>query len=65
MLPLTPLGTYLGFVPPPTQFYLILAAMVVTCLLMVEVARSGFYRRYRASDKTRNAKGSVARFAGM
>jgi len=39
--------------------------MVVICLLMVEVARSGFYRRYRASDKTRKAKGSVASFAGM
>jgi hypothetical protein len=39
--------------------------MVVICLLMVEIARRGLYRRYRASDKTRNAKGSVARFAGM
>jgi P-type Mg2+ transporter len=27
VLPFTPIGTYFGFVPPPAQFYLILAAM--------------------------------------
>lgn len=43
-LPFTPLGSYFGFVPPPAQFYFILAAMVVIYLAMVEVAKRGFYR---------------------
>jgi Mg2+-importing ATPase len=61
-LPFTPLGTYFGFVPPPAQFYVILAAMVVTYLVMVEVAKKGFYRWYRVPDKTSRAKGSLAKF---
>jgi len=64
VLPFTPLGAYFGFVPPPAQFYLILAAMVVIYLVMVEVAKRGFYRWYKGSHKTRKAKGSVARLAG-
>jgi Mg2+-importing ATPase len=58
------LGTYFGFVPPPAQFYLILAAMVLIYLVMVEVAKRGFYRWYKGSHKTRKAKGSVARLTG-
>lgn len=53
VLPFTPLGTYFGFVPPPAQFYFILAAMVVIYLVMVEVAKQGFYRWYGVSDKAR------------
>ena len=48
VLPFTPLGTYFGFVPPPAQFYAILAAMATAYLVMVEVAKRGFYRWYRA-----------------
>jgi Mg2+-importing ATPase len=62
VLPFTPLGTYFGFVPPPAQFYAILAAMVAIYLVMVEVAKRGFYRWYGVSDQTRRAKGSVAKF---
>ena len=47
LLPFTSVGAYFGFVPPPTRFYLILAAMVVTYLLIVELAKTGFYRWYR------------------
>lgn len=65
VLPFTPLGTYFGFVPPPAQFYFILAAMVAIYLVMVEVAKQGFYRWYGASDQTRSAKGSVAKFPSM
>jgi Mg2+-importing ATPase len=46
VLPFTPLGRYFGFVPPPAQFYLILASMVVCYLLMVQMAKYGFYRWY-------------------
>jgi len=48
VLPFTPLGTYFGFVPPPAQFYAILAAMATAYLVMVEVAKRGFFRWYRA-----------------
>ena len=44
VLPFTPLGAYFGFVPPPARFYLILAAMVVVYLLLVELAKSVFFR---------------------
>jgi len=48
-LPFTSLGAYFGFVPPPVQFYVILAGMVTVYLLMVEAAKQGFYRWHRAS----------------
>mgnify|MGYP000033995661 FL=1 len=44
-LPLTPLGTHLGFVAPPVYFYGILAAMVLTYLGVVEVVKRIFYKR--------------------
>jgi Mg2+-importing ATPase len=50
VLPFTPLGAYFGFVPPPARFYAILAAMVVTYLAMVEMAKRGFYCWYQATN---------------
>ena len=50
VLPFTPLGTYFGFVPPPAQFYFLLAAMVAFYLVMVEAVKQGFYRWHRASN---------------
>jgi Mg2+-importing ATPase len=44
VLPYTPLGSYFGFVPPPAKFYFILAGMVGVYLLVVEMAKRGFYR---------------------
>jgi P-type Mg2+ transporter len=46
-LPFTSIGTYFGFVPPPAQFYAILAMMVVVYLAIVEVAKRVFYRLHR------------------
>ena len=43
-LPFTAVGTYFGFVPPPAQFYFILAGMVTVYLLVVEAAKRVFYR---------------------
>jgi Mg2+-importing ATPase len=45
VLPVTPFGRTLGFVPPPALFFLVLAAMVVVYLGAVEVAKRWFYRR--------------------
>ena len=49
ILPFTPWGTYFGFIAPPVQFYAILAAMVVTYLAIVEVAKRGFYKWHGVS----------------
>lgn len=46
LLPFTPLGRYLGFVVPPLLFFFILASMVIVYLLMVEVVKQWFYKRY-------------------
>ncbi|MEO8443261.1 MAG: HAD-IC family P-type ATPase, partial [Betaproteobacteria bacterium] len=46
ILPYTPLGAYFGFVPPPAKFYLILGLMVVAYLVIVEMAKRYFYRRF-------------------
>jgi len=44
LLPFTPLGSHFGFVPPPAKFYFILGAMVLGYLVVVELAKQGFYR---------------------
>lgn len=46
LLPFTPLGRLLGFVAPPMLFFFILVCMVIVYLLMVEVVKQWFYRRY-------------------
>jgi hypothetical protein len=43
-MPFTPLGPYFGFVPLPRRFYFILAVMVIAYLVIVEIAKKGFYR---------------------
>lgn len=44
LLPFTPIGAYFGFVPPPARFYMILGVMVLVYLMVVELAKQGFYR---------------------
>jgi len=44
VLPFTPIGVYFGFVPPPAKFYFILGGMTSAYLLIVELAKRGFYR---------------------
>ena len=45
-LPFTPLGARLGFDPLPGLFFVILAAMVVAYLVLVELVKTWFYRRF-------------------
>ncbi len=52
VLPFTSMGTYFGFAPLPAKFYLILTAMAVVYLMMVELAKKGFYRWYRSAGVT-------------
>lgn len=44
-LPWSPLAKLLGFTPLPGPYFLFLAASIVTYLLLVEVAKSYFFRR--------------------
>jgi len=48
VLPFTPLGARLGFVPVPGLFFAILAGMVVAYLVMVQVVKTWFYRHFAA-----------------
>ena len=45
VLPLTPIGSYFGFVAPPPAFYGAVAAMAATYLIVVEAVKRWFYRR--------------------
>ncbi|MBM3624715.1 MAG: magnesium-translocating P-type ATPase, partial [Alphaproteobacteria bacterium] len=51
LLPFSPLAAYFGFTPPPAQFYVILAAMVVGYLAIVQFAKRGFYRWFKRSSR--------------
>ncbi len=46
MLPFTPLGGLLGFVPLPPLFFIVLAGMVIFYLVIVEQVKQWFYRHY-------------------
>jgi Mg2+-importing ATPase len=56
VLPLTPAGTYLGFVPPPPGFYMVVVGIVLTYLVAVQVAKRAFYLRW---DKPPVVRGQV------
>jgi Mg2+-importing ATPase len=45
ILPFTPLAEYLGFTPLPGLYFLFLAGMTVTYLLLVEVVKRRLMRR--------------------
>jgi Mg2+-importing ATPase len=45
ILPFTPLATFLGFSTLPLSFFLILLGMIATYLVLVEIAKSRFYKR--------------------
>ncbi|MCW7482347.1 magnesium-translocating P-type ATPase [Leptospira kanakyensis] len=48
LLPFTAIGSYFGLVPPPMEFYAILASMVVIYLIVVESVKRMFYHfQYR------------------
>jgi P-type Mg2+ transporter len=47
VLPFTPLAHLLGFTPLPVLFFLVLLGMIATYLLLVEFAKTRFYREPR------------------
>jgi Mg2+-importing ATPase len=46
LLPLTPVGSYFGFVAPPAGFYGVLVLVVSAYLVLVEWIKRVFYRRF-------------------
>jgi P-type Mg2+ transporter len=46
IIPFTPIGPPFGFVQPPPAFFLILAGLVGTYLVLAQVVKDWFYRRY-------------------
>jgi Mg2+-importing ATPase len=46
LLPLTPLGSYIGFVAPPPSFYALTAGLVAVYLVLVECVKRLFYRHH-------------------
>lgn len=49
ILPFTPIGKLFGLVEPPLPFYIVLAGIIVSYLLCVEVIKRHFHRRYPIS----------------
>jgi Mg2+-importing ATPase len=49
LLPFTPVGTLVGFVPPPPQFYFILLVLVAAYLGLAQLAKTLFYRHHPAA----------------
>lgn len=54
LLPFTPAGIHLGFVPPPVSFFFILIAMVLFYLLVVERIKQWFFQRFAPVVKMTN-----------
>jgi P-type Mg2+ transporter len=52
ILPYTPLSHVLGFSPLPLKFFLVLAVLIVTYMVLVDLAKIPFYRARRAQPAT-------------
>jgi Mg2+-importing ATPase len=52
-LPFTVAGSFFGFVPLPPNFLLVLAVFIVAYLVLVELLKKWFYRRYGAEEPLR------------
>ena len=46
VLPYTPLGSLLRFVPPPVTLLATIAGLALTYLLLVQAVKTWFYRRH-------------------
>jgi P-type Mg2+ transporter len=46
ILPFTIIGRIFGFVPPPLSFYVVLVGLVIGYLILVELTKKWFYKKY-------------------
>ena len=52
-LPFSPAAPYLGFVPPPPRFFLILAVLVAVYLVLVQFVKTRYFRSLRREQVRR------------
>jgi Mg2+-importing ATPase len=55
ILPFTVLGSIFGFVHPPLSFFAVLVGLVISYLVLVEIVKRWFYRRYSSYLEQRPA----------
>ena len=48
-LPFTPVGRFFGFVAPPVEFFYLLAALIAAYLVIAQLVKIAFYRRFYRS----------------
>jgi P-type Mg2+ transporter len=56
ILPFTVVGALFGFVPPPLSFFGVLAVLVIGYLVIVEIVKMWFYRKYATFIERKIAK---------
>jgi Mg2+-importing ATPase len=56
ILPFTVIGSIFSFVPPPLSFFAVLAGLVAGYLIMVELVKRWFYRKYSSFIERKTAK---------
>jgi Mg2+-importing ATPase len=56
ILPFTVIGRIFGFVPPPVLFFAVLAGLVTGYLVMVELVKRWFYRKYSSYIERETAR---------
>lgn len=61
ILPFTPVGAFFGFIQPPILFLFILAAFVIVYILLVEIVKIFFYRKYSTSLEQAHFVGKAKR----
>jgi Mg2+-importing ATPase len=49
ILPFTPIGSLFGFIPLPASFFVVLAGLVISYLIIVELVKRWFYRKYAST----------------
>jgi Mg2+-importing ATPase len=50
LLPFSPVAHYLGFVPLPPSFFVLLAGLIASYLVLVEGCKRWFYQRIASSE---------------
>jgi Mg2+-importing ATPase len=64
ILPWTGLGALFGFVPPPFIYFAFLAGLTVTYLVLVELMKRWFYKRYGYRAEQTSVSKSLVRPLG-
>jgi Mg2+-importing ATPase len=55
ILPFTPIGSLFGFVPLPASFFVVLAGLVISYLIIVELVKRWFYKKYASITEMKTA----------